>query len=146
MGNTFALSALRDKRARIAGEIVHARSVIARRTEELAAIDTVLRLFSPDCDPDMIPPIKPGSHGLFFRYRELGRICLDVLRSADGPMTLDRITEAAMRAKKLPDGKRLRRHVADTARASLMRLAAKGRVRRVMRHPDTWWELAGDPD
>ena len=73
MGSTFVISGLRNKRARVAGEIAHAREVIAKRTEELAAIDTVLRLFAPDCHPDMIPPIKPASHGLFFRYRELGR-------------------------------------------------------------------------
>jgi len=89
--NSFVLSGLRQKRARIAGGIAQAREVIPRRTEELAAVDAALRLFAPDCDPEMIPPIKPAPHGLFFRYRELGRICLDVLRDADGPVTLDRI-------------------------------------------------------
>jgi hypothetical protein len=31
-GDTFAIAALRRKRARIAGEIAHAREIIARRT------------------------------------------------------------------------------------------------------------------
>lgn len=142
MGSTFVISGLRNKRARVAGEIAHAREVIAKRTEELAAIDTVLRLFAPDCHPDMIPPIKPASHGLFFRYRELGRICIDVLRDAGGPVTLDRIVAVAVEAKGLPDDKRLHKHITDTARRSLMRMTREGRVRRVVQHPDTWWELA----
>lgn len=139
--NTFVLSGLRQKRARVAGEIAHAREIVARRTEQLAAIDAVLHLFAPDYDPDMIPPIKPASHGLFFRYRELGRICMGVLRDAKGPVALDRIVAVAIEAKGLPDDKRLRRHVSDTARASLMRMERRGLVRRVLREPETWWEL-----
>jgi len=135
---------LRRKRARIAGEIAQARKVLAQRTEELAAVDTVLRLFAPDDDPDMIPPIKPASHGLFFRYRELGRICMDVLREARRPVTLDRIVAVAIEAKGLPDDKRLRKHVTDTARASLMRLERRGVVRRVVREPEVWWETTPD--
>ena len=77
MGNTFVISGLRNKRARIAGEIRVAETAIAQRREELAQIDAVLRMFAPDCNPDMIPPIRPGSHGLFFRYQELSRIVMD---------------------------------------------------------------------
>ena len=64
-------------------------------------------MFAPDDDPDMVPPIKPTPHGLFFRYRELGRICMDVLREADGPVTLDRIVAVAIEVKGLPGDRRL---------------------------------------
>jgi hypothetical protein len=143
MAEPHVLSALKQKRARLAGEIAHAREVMARRTEQLAAVDTVLRLFAPDCDPDMIPPIKPASHGLFFRYRELGRICVDVMRDARRPVRLDRIVAVAIEVKGLAADTHLRKHVTDCARATLMRMALKGRVRRIIDHPDTWWELAG---
>ena len=73
MGDTFTISGLRRKRARVAGEIIQAQEIVARRTKELLAIDAVIRLFTPDCDPDMIPPIRPSTRGLFFQYRELGR-------------------------------------------------------------------------
>ena len=33
MGNTFVLSGLRDKRARIAGEIIQAQEIVARRSK-----------------------------------------------------------------------------------------------------------------
>jgi len=142
MGDTFAISALRRKRARIAGEIIQAQEVVAKRTKELLAIDAVIRLFSPDCDPDMIPPIKPASHGLFFGYRELIRLCLDALRQAGKPVTLEWVVEFIMARKGFPDDKRLHRHVSDSARAGLMRMARRGLVRRILDQPDAWWELA----
>lgn len=89
MGNPFVISGLRDKRARIAGEIIQAQEIVAHRTKELLAIDAVIRLFSPDTDPDMIAPIRPASRGLFFGYKELGRLCLDALRLAGKPALLD---------------------------------------------------------
>src|SRR5258706_12006567 len=141
MGNTFVLSGLRDKRARIAGEIIQAQEIVARRSKELMAIDAVLRLFTHDTDPDMIAPIRPSTRGLFFQYRELGRLCLDALRLAGKPVTLDHIANHVMLAKGLPEDKHLRKHVIDSARQSLMRQALKGRVRRILDEPDMWWEL-----
>src|SRR5258707_15401209 len=106
------------------------------------AIDAVLRLFTPDTDPDMIAPIRPSTRGLFFQYRELGRLCLDALRLAGKPVTLDQIASHVMLAKGLPDDKHLRKHVTDSARQSLMRQAQKGRVRRILDEPDVWWGLS----
>jgi hypothetical protein len=48
MGNTFVLSGLRDKRARIAGEIIQAQETVARQTKELLAIDAVISWRSCD--------------------------------------------------------------------------------------------------
>ena len=142
MAEPHVISGLKAKRARIAGEIIKAQEIVARRTKELLAIDAVLLLFSPDCDPDMIAPIRPTSHGLFFQYRELGRLCLSARRKGGKPVTLEWIAAVVMAAKGLPDDKRLRKHVLDAARQSLMRMVRKGLVRRVMNEPDTWWELA----
>ena len=143
MGNTFVISGLRNKRARIAGLILADQRAIAQRQEQLAMLDAVILMFSPDCDPDMIPPIRPGSHGLFFGYRELSRLCVDCLREADGPVRLDQIVDRAIEVKGFAPDKRLRRHIGDTTRAMLLRLARKGLVRKIVDAPDTWWELAG---
>jgi hypothetical protein len=143
MGSTFVISGLRDKRARIAGEIIQAQEIVARRTKELLAIDAVIRLFSPDTDPDMIAPIRPSARGLFFQYRELGRLCVDALREAGKPVTLEWVADMVMAAKGLPDDKRLRKHVMDSARQSLMRMARIGRVRRILDEPGQWWVLVG---
>jgi hypothetical protein len=143
MGDTYAISALRRKRARLAGEIIQAQEIVAARTKELLAIDAVILLFSPDCDPDMIAPIRPSNRGLFFQYRELGRLCLDALREADKLVTLDQIASYVMLAKGLPDDRRLRERVINNVRQSLMRQVQKGRVRRILEEPDMWWELVG---
>jgi hypothetical protein len=60
MGNTFVISGLRNKRARIAGEIAHAQRLLDQRRAELAQVDAVIRMFTPDCNPDMILPIQPA--------------------------------------------------------------------------------------
>ena len=142
MAEPHVISGLKAKRARIAGEIIQAQEIVARRTAELLALDAVIRMFSPDCDPDMIAPIRPTSHGLFFQYKELGRLCLDALRVARQPVMLDRIVSHVMAVKGLPDDRHLRKHITDSAHQSLLRQAQKGRVRRILDEPDQWWELA----
>lgn len=142
MGNTFVISGLRNKRARIAGQIAVDQQAIAKRQEQIAMLDAVILMFSPDCNPDMIPPIRPGSHGLFFGYRELSRFCMDCLRQANGPISLDQIVDRAIEAKGFTADRRLRRHVGDTARASLLRMVRRGLVRKIVDEPDVWWELA----
>ena len=141
MGDTFTISGLRRKRARIAGEIIQAQEIVARRTAELLALDAVIRIFTPDTDPDMIAPIRPSSRGLFFQYRELGRLCLSALREAGKPMMLDQIAAYAMAVKGLPDDRHVRAQVINNVRQSLMRQVQKGRVLRILDEPDMWWEL-----
>lgn len=99
MAEPHVITALRGKRTRIAGEIMAAQHAIDQRREELAQIDSVIRMFAPDCNPDMISPIRPGSHGLFFSYRELPRLCLDILRKAKGPIRFDAIVDRVVDAK-----------------------------------------------
>jgi hypothetical protein len=119
----------------------HQPSAIDQRRAELAQLDAVIRMFSPDCNPDMIPPIRPGSHGLFFSYRELPRLVLSIMRPADGPVRFDHIVSHVILAKGIePDG-HLRKHITNTTRATLGRLGARGIIRRVLDEPDTWWEL-----
>lgn len=143
MGDTFVISGLKNKRARIAGEITQAQRLLDQRRAELAQIDAVIRMFASDCDPDTIPPIQPsGRQDMFFSYRELPRLCVDILRNEKAPMRLDMIATRVMLLKGFEGEGHLQRHVTDSTRAVLMRLARKGSVRRIVDEPDTWWELA----
>jgi hypothetical protein len=143
MGNTYVISGLRDKRARIAGEIARAQHQVDQRRVELAQLDSVIRMFSPDCNPDMIPPIQPaGRRDLFFRYGELPRVIMTVLREAKGPMALDRITDTIIKAKGFMADHRITRHIRDCVRATLIRMEGRGITRRIIEEPDVWWELA----
>ena len=143
MGEPHVLTALKNKRARIAGEIAANQRAVAQRQEQLAILDAVILMFAPDCNPEMIPSIRPGSHGLFFSYRELPRLCMDYLRRAKGPVNLDQIVDHAIAVKGFVPDRRLRRHIGDTTRATLLRMARRGLVRKIVEAPETWWELAG---
>ena len=142
-GHTYAMYALRGKRARLAGEIETAERATAAKREALATLDAVILMFEPECRPDMIPSIRSYLRGLFFGYRELSRLTLDARREAGKPVALAWIVEWIITAKGLDVDARLRRHIGDCARASLLRMERRGAARRVLDEPETWWELTG---
>jgi hypothetical protein len=82
--NLTLLSALRAKRAEIAGHIHDIEKKLARYRVSLASIDATIRVFSPELDPDAIPPKRTYRRTRYFSKGELSRRCLDVLRKADG--------------------------------------------------------------
>jgi hypothetical protein len=143
MAISHVLSGLHKKRARMAGEIEAAEQATASKRETLATLDAVIRVFSPECRPDMIPSVRPYLRGLFFGYRELSRLTLDALREAGGPVRLAQIAEWIATYKGLPIDARLRRSIRDAARGNLFRMERRGTVRRILDEPDTWWELTG---
>jgi hypothetical protein len=96
MAESHVLTALKTKRVRLAGEIIQAQEIVARRTKDLLAIEAALRLFAPDGDPDMIAPIRPAPRGLFFKYGELARLALKIMREIGRPVTLESIIDLAM--------------------------------------------------
>lgn len=145
MPDTFATSALRRKRAHIAGEIAQLEKALAKLRRARDTIDATLNLFTPATNPDLIPPIRPYTSNLFFRNGEQMRLCLDALREACKPVRTLGVTAYVMEAKGLPseDGK-LRTAILDQVRKALYRMEKRGLVRRMMTAPETWWELAPD--
>jgi len=142
MRYTYAISALRDRRARLAGEIEAAERRTAKLRQDMANIDATLRLFHPDADPSHITPIRPKWRGVYFRNGERTRLCLEALRDAGGPLRQGGIAEYVMRAKGMdPADKPLRAVIVNNVGVSLARLAKLGTVRRVIVAPDTWWEV-----
>jgi hypothetical protein len=57
--DTFAISVLRQRRARIAGEIEATERRMAPQREMLAKIDAALQVFQPGVDPGLIRSIIP---------------------------------------------------------------------------------------
>jgi hypothetical protein len=143
MGSSVVINGLRDKRARIAGEIKVAEDALAQRREQLAQIDAVIRMFTPDCNPDMIPPIRPAKRGLYFSYGQLPRMCLGILREAGAPVRFDVIVDQIVEAKGFTMEGPLKRHITDVIRGTLIRLEYRHMTRRIVRAPDVWWELVG---
>jgi hypothetical protein len=144
MPDTFAILALRRKRARLAGEIEAAECRLVGLRLSLAQIDAVIRIFEPASNPELIAAIRPaGACGLFFRHGQQTRLALDALRKAGGPMRARSVAEYAMTAKGLPvDAGEVRAKITEQVRTALGRLEKRGMVRRVVVAPETWWELA----
>lgn len=144
MRYTYTVSALRDKRARIAGEIEAAERKIAKDWETLASLDGTLRLFHPEADPNHIMSIRPKWRGVYFRNGERTRLCLEALRDAGGPVKQSGIAEYVMLAKGMDlADKSLRALIANIIGMALFRLAHQGKVRKILDAPDIWWELTG---
>jgi hypothetical protein len=55
MADTHVVSALKDKRARLAGELEACKLRVTALTVELGSVDNCLRIFRSDVDPAMIP-------------------------------------------------------------------------------------------
>jgi hypothetical protein len=143
MGYTYAISGLRDKRARLAGQIETAERKIAKDRESLAALDATLRLFHPEADPSHITSIRPVWRGIYFRPGERPRLRLEALRDAGKPLPAPHIAEYLMRAKAMDVSDRpLRAVVAGFMGSVLARLERQGLVRKIITAPDVWWELA----
>jgi hypothetical protein len=87
LGNKYALAALRERRAEMAGEITS----IERRLRDLRAslvhLDATLRLFDPDAEPTKIPGKRPYKRVKLFGAGKLNRLILGALRRGGRPMT-----------------------------------------------------------
>ena len=139
MGNSYAISAMRRKRAHMKGEIVAAERALARQRASLANLDAALLLFDTERDPTLIGAIKPTKRGSYFRHSEQLRLCLAALREARGPLSNRDITDHGMRTKGLdPADEPLRVRISDQTRQLLKRLIHKGLVFRFEGRPVTY--------
>ena len=143
MRDTYAILALRRKRAYLAGEIAQAERQLADKYRTLKTLDATIQLFAPATNPELIPAIRPHRRGLFFRKGEQMRLCLSALREIGQPMSARQVAEHAMRAKGLPtDSEHIVGSVRVQVRVALGRLEGRGLVVRIITAPDAWWTLA----
>ena len=84
--NLYALAALRERRAEIAGEITLAERKLRHLRETLVHVDGTIRLFS-DMEPESIPAKRPYKRVKLFGAGKLNRMIIDALRTAERPMT-----------------------------------------------------------
>ena len=82
--NTFAIPALKEKRAQIAGRVISLKKQISRHHKELANLDATISLFDPSYKVGRIKPIRKQQRSKLFKLGELGRLIIDALRRAEG--------------------------------------------------------------
>lgn len=95
-GNKYALAALKERRASVAGEITVCESRLRYLKDSLAHIDGTLKLFAPGSDPGDIAPKRPYRRVKLFGQGELNRLILGAMRKADRPMSTAEIVAAVV--------------------------------------------------
>jgi hypothetical protein len=130
-GDRYALSALRNKRASLASDIVQLERQLRHARESLVHVDATLRLLDPQAEPESIPTKRPSKRIKLFRQGELGRCILDVLRQASEPISTYDVVTAMLRAGGHWEG--ARRTVAPRVRGNLAYLHSR---RKVTKHDD----------
>jgi phytoene dehydrogenase-like protein len=90
MADPHVISALREKRAKVAGCIARLERQLDQHRADLSHIDGVLRLFEPDRDPAAIKPKRTYARRTrYFARNELSRLCRESLRDSERLSTED---------------------------------------------------------
>ena len=125
MAEAHVISALRDKRAELSGQIADLEKRLGQARADLVHVDAVFRLFAPEEEPSDITPKAVRRCNTWFRPGECPRLVLDTLRTAGGPLVTREITGRLMTMKGLdPADGRTRELVHKTVAATLTRLGA----------------------
>jgi hypothetical protein len=145
MADPHVISALREKRALVAGLIEKLERKLEQHRADLTHIDGVLRLFQPDRDPGDIKPKRTYARRTrYFARNELSRLCMNALRAADGaPLTTDDIAGRIIEAKGFDKADAALRKAVGEQSLALMRLFRKrGMVEQIGLGRGVRWKLA----
>ena len=98
MADPHVISALRQKRAELSGELIAAEKRILQLRDDIASLDRTIRMFDPTAEPHAIRPILRRKKPTLIPRGQCSRAVLDMLRYADSPMTAREIaTQLAAR-------------------------------------------------
>jgi hypothetical protein len=143
MADPHVISALRAKRAELAGLIDALEKQIAQLRADLVHVDGVLRLYQPEHDPEEIKPIRQHRRSRYFARGELARLCLEAFRDATGPLSQAEITDTIIAAKGFDAGDRvLRTALLDLVKATLAPMTRHGILKKIGKSRGARWNLA----
>ena len=138
-GNRYAIAALKDRRAELAGEIALLKRQVAWRIEQLEKIDATLELFLPGINPESIPKRRPYKRVHLFKQGELARSVLDALRECGKPVQVADVTTAVLTVLGMSATHRAPMHV--RVRASLEYLERRGKVAKTGHRLSAKWAI-----
>jgi hypothetical protein len=144
MADPHVISALREKRALVAGLIEKLERKLEQHRADLTHIDGVLRLFQPDRDPGDIKPKRTYARRTrYFARNELSRLCMDALRAADDtPMATDDIAGRIIEAKGFDAAdSALRKAIGEQALALMRSFRKRGTVEQIGLGRGVRWKL-----
>ena len=140
-GNRYAVAALKDRRATLAGEIVRFKQGIRDREEQLSHLDATLRLLDPEYRANTIAP-KRIRRVKLFGGGELNRLIIDALRRANGrPLSNSEIADEIIAFKGY--GHEAKHALIHRVRANLSYLRkVRGAVRKIGDRMTARWHLS----
>lgn len=139
--NMYALAALRERRAELAGEIKTIESRLRHLRESLVHVDGTLRLFDPHGNPATIKAKRPYKRVKLFGQGKLNRLILDTLRKSEQPLrTIEVIERIAAEVGFGPDAAE---GLKGRVRSNLLYLAkVRGSVAKDGERETARWRLA----
>lgn len=138
-GDRYALSALRNKRASLASDIVQLERQLRHARESRLHVDATLRLLDPSAEPESIPPKRQIKNIKLFRQGELGRLIFDILRQASGPVSTPDVVAAILRAG--GHSVDARPAIAPRVRGNLAYLHSRGKVAKRLKAGVAQWAI-----
>jgi hypothetical protein len=138
--NTYVIPALKEKRASIAGRVISLKKQIARHQKELASLDATISLFDPAYKVGSIKPKNARKRAKLFKMGELGRLIMDALRRAEGPLTTAEVVAAVTAA--IGEAKAKASVLAHSVRSNLAYLSRRRKVQKIGDRAATKWHLA----
>jgi hypothetical protein len=139
LSNKYALAALKDRRATLAGEIADLKKRLQVAITQLDHIDACLTIFEYEGDPAAIPAHRTQKRVKLFRQGELGRLILDALRRAGKPMGTHQIVTMLLEAGGY--GESARPALTPRVRGNLAYLEGRGAVVKVGKAGSATWAL-----
>src|SRR4051812_46781955 len=131
MSTSPVINALIEKRAELAGYLADLERRAIQCRADLVHLDSTLRMFKPDFEPDGIAPKAPAPRrSQYFPKGGISRFCLDTLRRAKGvPISAHDIAARAMRERGLNlDDARLKADFVRRVQWSLNSIRKRGLV------------------
>ena len=87
MADPHIISALREKRAELTGELIAAEKRILQLRDDISSLDRTIRVFDPTAEPHTIRPVLRRKKSTPIPRGQCSRAVLDMLRHANNPMT-----------------------------------------------------------
>jgi len=140
LGNRYAITALKHKRAILSGEIVQLEKQLDWKRKQLIHVDATLGIFGHN-DQNAIPPVKPYTRVPLFKQGELSQAVRDALRRGGKPMFLSEVVQSVTDALGYDESAipAMRHRV----RASLEYLQRKKTAVQIGRRKGVKWSLSG---
>jgi hypothetical protein len=102
MAESHVVSALKDKRAELSGEVLVTQARLDKLRLDIAAVDRALLMFDPEAKPKNIVPVIRRRRDTRFRHGAWTAAVMRILRTAARPLTVREIANIAANEFNIP--------------------------------------------